>query len=271
MKKALKAVRIILLVIVILVVVIAVAIGLFAESVLKTRIEAAASKALGVEVSIGDVELSIFRGKLGFENLVIKNPRGYQHDKLLELKEAQVVVDTRSLLGDTVNIREIKLDGVKLVLEQRGVSSNNLQDVIKSIQAKDKQTEPSGKKLHIDDLEITDVTVKVKLLPIPGRMDTVPLKLKPIKMTDLGSDDKLDTAGLSGKILLAIAGGVAEQGAGVLPKEIIDSLTGELKKLGRLSEALLEEAGKILKEETDLGKELTEGLEGLLKPKKKKK
>jgi len=271
MKRKLKALRITLLVVLILLVVVVVAIGFLAESVLKTRIEAAASKALGVEVSIGDVELSILRGELGFENLVIKNPQGYQHKQLLELKEAQVTVDTRSLLSDTVNIREIKLDGVKLVLEQRGVSSNNLQDVIRSIRAKDKQTEPSGKKLHIDDLEITDVTVKVKLLPLPGRIDTVPLKLKPIKMTDLGSDDKLDTARLSGKILLAIAGGVAEQGTGVLPKEIIDSLTSELKKLGQLSEALFEEGGKILEEGTDLGKELTEGIEGLLKPKKKKK
>ena len=271
MKKTLKTVRIILLAILILVVVVVVAIVLFAESVLKTRIEAAASKALGVEVSIDDVDLSILGGKLGLQNLVINNPPGYQHRKLLELKDAKIEVDIRSLLSDTVNIREIKLDGMNLVIEQRGISSNNLQDVIKSIQTKDKQTKPSGKKLHIDELEITDVTVKVKLLPVPGRIDTVPLKLKPIKMTNLGSDDKLDAARLSSKILLALAGGIAEQGVGVLPDEILNPLKNELERLGKLSGALLEEGGKILKEGTDLGKELTEGLEGLLEPKKKKK
>jgi hypothetical protein len=271
MKKTIKAVRIILLVIVILVVVIAVAINLFADRALKIGIETAGTKALNVGVSVGDVDLAIMKGTLGLENLVINNPPGYQHKQLLELRDAHIEVDIKSLLGDVVNIREIKLDGMNLVLEQRGISGNNLQDVIKSIAAKDKQAEPSGKKLHIDNLEITDVTVKVKPLPIPGRIDTVPLKLKPIKMTDLGSDNKLDTARLSGKILLAIAGGVAEQGAGVLPKEIIDPLKGELERLGKLSGALLEEGGKILKEGTDLGKELTEGLGGLLKPKKKKK
>ena len=266
MKKTLKAIRIILLAILMLVVVVVLAIVLFSESILKTRIQAAASKALGVEVSIDDVDLSILGGKLGLENLVIKNPRGYQHDKLLELKETQVAVNTRSLLGDTVNIREIKLDGMNLVLEQRGISSNNLQDVIKSIQTKDKQTKPSGKKLHIDELEISDVTVKVKLLPVP-----VPLKLKPIKMTNLGSDDKLDAAKLSSKILLALAGGIAEQGVGVLPDEILNPLKNELKRLGKLPGALLEEGGKILKEGTDLGKDLTEGIGGLLKTKEKKK
>ena len=268
MKKARKALRISLLVVLILVVVVVVAIGFFAESVLKSRIEAAASKALGVEVSIGDIDLSLFQGKLGLENLVIKNPERYEHDKLLELKDGKIAVAIKSLLGDVVNVREIKLDGANLVLEQRGISSNNLQDVIKSI--KEQESKPSGKKLHIRTLEISNVTVKVKVLPIPGKVDTVPLKLKTIKMTDLGSDNKLDAGVLAGKILLAIAAAVAEQGTGVLPEEIIGPLKGELKRLERLSEALLEEAGKILEEETDLGKELTEGLEELLKPKKKK-
>ena len=267
MKKTRKAVRISLLVVLILVVVVVVAIGFFAEVILKTRIEAAASKALGVKVSIEDVDLSILGGKLGIENLVIDNPKDYEHDKLLELKDGKIAVAIKSLLWDVVKIREIKLDGMEVVLEQRGVSSNNLQDVIKSIKEHPK---PSGKKLRIRTLEISNVTVKVKPLPIPGKVDTVPLKLKPIKMTNLGSDNKLDAAVLAGKILLALAQGIAEQGVGVLPEEIIGPLKGELKGLERLSEALLEEAGKILKEETDLGKELTEGLEGLLKPKKKK-
>lgn len=269
MKKARKVVRISLLVVLILVVVVVVAIGFFAESVLKSRIEAAASKALGVKVSIGDIDLSLFQGKLGLENLIIKNPERYEHDKLLELKDGRIAVDIKSLLGDVVKMREIKLDGVNLVLEQRGISSNNLQDVIKSI--KEQQPKPSGKKLHIRTLEISNVTVKVKALPIPGKVDTVPLKLKPIKMTNLGSDNKLDTAVLAGKIVLAIAAGVAEQGAGVLPEEIIGPLKGELKRLERLSEALLEEAGKILKEGKDLEKGIGKGLKGLFEKKKEKK
>jgi hypothetical protein len=170
-----------------------------------------------------------------------------------------------------VNIKDIKLDGMTVVLEQRGVSGNNLQDVIKSIPSKDKQeAEPSGKKLHIDNLEISDVTVKVKLLSVvPGTGDTIPLNLRPIKMTNLGSDNKLDAAVLAGKILVAIAGGIAEQGVGVLPDEIINPLKGELKRLGALSGALLKEGGKILKGGKELGKGVGGVLEGLVKPEKK--
>jgi len=270
MKKSLKVLRIVLVVVVVLVLVVVAAINLFADRAVKIGIEAAGTKALNVGVSVEDVDLSILGGRIVFQNLVIDNPPGYKHERLLELKDAQIKVDIGSLLSDTVKIREIKLDGVNVVLEQRGISSNNLQDVIKSIPSKDKQeAEPSGKKLHIDELELSGVAVKVKLLPIPGRADTIGLKLKPIKMENLGSDNKLDAAVLSSKILVAIAGGIAEQGVGLLPDEVIGPLKGELKRLGQFSEALLKEGVDILKEGKDLGEGIAEGLKGLLKPKKK--
>jgi hypothetical protein len=230
MKKARKVVRIVLLAVVILVIVVAAAIRLFADRAVKMGIEKAGSKALNVGVK--------------FQNLAIDNPPHYQQEKLLELKDAYIAVNVRSLLSDVVNIKDIKLVGANLVVEQKGISSNNLRDIMKSI--------PSGKKLHIDNLELSEVTVRVKLLPVSGKSDTVTLKLKPIKMTDLGGDNKLDVAGLSRKILLALAGGVAEQGEGVLPDEIIGSLSDQLKRLGALSGAWLDEGGRILKEGTDL-------------------
>ena len=77
-----------------------------------------------------------------------------------------------------------------------------------------------------------------------------------------------------------IAAGVAEKGAGRLPEDIVGGLRTELEKLGELSGILLDEGGKVLKEGADLGKDIveggkdigkavTEGLGGLLKPKKK--
>ncbi len=275
MKKTLKALCVILLAILILIVLAVVAVNLFADYAVRVGIETAATKTLNVGVSVSNVDLSIMAGKLALQNLLINNPPGYQHDKLLELKSAKIEVDVKSLLSDVVNIREIKLDGVNVVLEQRGISGNNLQDIIKTISSgqKDKdKPETSGKKLHIDVLEISNVTVKVKLLPVPGKVDTIPLKLSPIRMTNLGGDNKLDTAALSGKILLAIANGVAKQGVGVLPKDIVDTITSTLGKTIDLSRGIIEGregiGEEIIKGTEDIGKEITEGLKGLLKPKK---
>jgi len=265
MKKLRKVLIILLVVIVALVVVVVVLVNLFADRAVKIGIESAATKALNVGVTVDDAKLSIMAGKLALGNLVINNPPGYQHDKLLQLKTANIAVDVRSLLSDVVNIKEIKLDGAEVVLEQRGVSGNNLQDIMKSLPSAPKTeagSQPSGKKLHIDSLELSNITVKAKLLPIPGKADTVTLKLSPIKMTNLGGDNKLDTAALSGKILVAIANGIAEQGAGILPDDMLGSLKSTL--------AQTVELGKdVLKAGEDLSKGVTEGLKGLLKPTKK--
>jgi len=274
MKKSLKAVWVILLAVLILAAVVAIAIDIFAERALKTGIEVAATKALNVRVSVGKVDLSIMAGKLGIGNLLIDNPPGYQYDKLLELKDAQIEVDVKSLLGERVNVRKIKLDGVTVVLEQRGVTGNNLQDIIETISDGRKakgESKKGGRKLHIDNLEISNVIVKAKLLPIPGKADTITLKLDPIVMTDLGSDNKLDTAELSGKILLAIAAGVADKGTGVLPKEMTSAMKLTLGTTIELGKTATKEGKKLLEEGRDSGKELIEGLKGLLKKPKEEK
>jgi uncharacterized protein involved in outer membrane biogenesis len=271
MKTSRKVLLIILGVVIALVVCITLFIQIFGNSLLKTGIESAASKTLNVGVNIDNMDFSIFGGSVGFQNLVIDNPPGYKYEKLLEVGDARIAVNLGSLLEDTVNIKEIKLDGVNVVLEQKGVTSNNLQDVIKSIPEGEPQDEKekAGKKLHIDDLEITNIVVKAKLLPVPGKVDSITLKLNPIKMTDLGSDNKLDTAKLSGKILLAIATGVAEQGAGILPDDLTNAMKTALGKTAKLGKAATEQGQKLLKEGTDTGKNIVEGVTDLLKPKKK--
>ncbi|MGA1980689.1 MAG: AsmA family protein [Sedimentisphaerales bacterium] len=274
MKKSLKAVWVILLAVLILAAVVAIAIDVFAERALKAGIEVAATKALNVGVSVGKVDLSIMAGKLGISNLLINNPPGYQYNKLLELKNAQIEVDVKSLLSERVNIRRIRLDGVNVVLEQR-ITNNNLLDVVKTIsneqEVKGKPEKRGGKKLHIDNLEISNVIVKAKLLPIPGKADTITLELDPIVMTDLGSDNKLDTAELSSKILLAIAAGVAEKGTGVLPDEMTSTMKSTLGKTIELGKTATKEGKKLLEGGKDSGKELIEGFKGLLKKPKEEK
>jgi hypothetical protein len=267
-KKSLKIISVILLAVLILATIVVIIIEIFADLALKAGIEVAATKTLNVGVSVGKVDLSIFAGKLNIRNLLINNPPGYQYDKLLELKGAQIEVDVKSLLSQRINIRKIRLNGVNIVLEQRGVSGNNLQDVLKTISEEQKAGEKSeggGEKLHIDNLEISNIIVKAKLLPIPGRADTITLKLDPIVMTDLGSDNKLDTAELSGKILVAVAAAVADKGTGILPKEMTGAMKLTLGTTIGLGKTAAEGGKKILEKSKDSGEEVIKGVKGLLK------
>ena len=255
MKKAKKLIRNILIALVALVLIVALLINFFADSGVKKAIEVAGTKTLGVDVTLGKAGLSILGGSLGLKELAIDNPPGYKHEKLLELSRGDVVVETRSLLSDTVNIKSVKLDAPVIVVEQKDLLKSNLNEILKNIHSGDSgESDSSGKNVHIDLLEITNAQVKVKLLPVPGKVDTLPFKLSTIKMTDIGGDKPIKTGDVIGKVLLALAGGIAEQGAGLLPDDMFNALTAQLQNLGALPSALLDETGKLLKTTTDLGK-----------------
>jgi len=252
--------------------------SIFGNRALKIGIETGATAALKVGVSLQDVNLSLWGGTLELAGLKVENPAGYQHPEFLTIAKAAVALRVGSLLSHTVEIRKIQFDDIQLTLEQKNLTTNNLQEILNSLPKSEKEASKveeksqaqSGKKLHIQELTINGVQVKVKLLPIPGGADTITLRLNPIVMKDLGSDKPIDTAQLSVKILKAIAGGITEQGKDLLPTDIINSLGSGLAEQGK---KVLETAGQagegILKGAGDVGKGATDALKGIF-PKKEK-
>ena len=76
---------------------------------------------------------------------------------------------------------------------------------------------------------------------------------KPIRLENLGTKEKLDAADLTAKILKAISKGIAEQGADILPTDMIGSIGDELGKQG----------GALLKGTQDLGKGAADAVKGI--------
>jgi hypothetical protein len=266
MKAASKIISIIVLCAAVLMLILCGVFYLLGGQLLKAGIETAGTKTLGVRVDVGDVQLSIRKGMVGIRDLVVENPPGYAHKELLVLGQGVISTDLRTLLSNEVHIKELKLENMDMTVEQKA-SSNNLQEVIGSLKTgKAEAKEPSGKKLQIETLEITGVKVKVKLLPVPGKADTVTLNLAPIRMKNLGSDNKLDAGILVSKIMLAITEGIAEQGVGVLPEQMVETMRSTLDKTMETGKAAAEKGKKILDEGKDLGTEAIKGFKGLLKP-----
>ncbi len=271
MKKIKRIVVSLIVVLLIVVVSAVVLVHLMGGRALKYGIETIGSSTLKVKVTVEDVSLSILDGQLKLKGLVIANPPGYEFANLLELKSGQIDVNMKSLLGDTVAIRNLNLDGISLVIEQKDVRGNNLQDILNNLPSSEDaeveaQADPDAKKLHIDKLSITNTKVTAKLLPLPGRAASIPLELEDIEMNNLGEDNKMTTAILTAKILKAIALGIAEQGTGLLPDEII----GPMKSvLGKSGEMIMETGTKVLEGGKDIQEHVTEGFKSLLPGKKK--
>jgi len=269
MKLAKRIFTIAALSIVVLVIIIGILFHLVGKNLIKTGIETAGTKALGVGVEIEDLDLSILKGTVSITGLQVRNPDGYNHQNMLALSRGRVRTKLSSLLSDTVHIREVKLEDVNVVLEQKGLT-NNIQQILKNMPSNEqKQPSSSAKKLQIDVLELTNIKVQAKLLPLPGKKDTVNLKLGDIKMTNLGGDNKLTAAMLTKQIVLKITQAITKAGKGILPKDILSSMEntlGGVMKAGKeIGEKAKGEAEKILDKGKDVGSAVTEGLKGLLK------
>jgi len=273
MKSVKKLIETVILVIIVVVALLLLGFELFGEHLIKTGIEVAGTKALGVGVDIGSLDLSVLKGRVAIRGLDVKNPVGYEQKYLLQMGKGEVQTHLKSLMSDPVEIDSILLDDITLAIEQKGLD-NNLKVVLDSMpKAEAKPAE--GKKLVVKDLKITNTTVKVKLLPmqiLPGQADTVTLKLDPIEMKNLGSDEKLTTAKLSSEVMAVIADAVAKQGAGVLPKDVLNSVEGALQNLGDITDIITKQGLKVLEsggeDVQESGKQLIEGVKGIFDKKK---
>jgi hypothetical protein len=267
MKIVKKVLSIVAIVIVVLVGLLIVAITVFGNQTIKMGIETGATAALKVNVSLSSATLSILGGSAELNGLKIQNPPGYQHPEFLTMEKAAVKLKVASVFSDTVEIEKVEFDKIQVTLEQKGVTTNNLQEILNALPKSDDATasKTSGKQLLIKELIINGIEVKAKLLPIPGKADTVTLRLNPIIMKDLGSDKPINTAELTAKILKAIATGVADQGKDLLPMDMVNSIGSGLAEQGL---KVLDTAGKgVLEGVGDVGKGATDALKGIFQKK----
>lgn len=281
MARLVKATLSVVIVALVLIIIGAIAAALLANKVVQKAVETAGTKALNVGVDVGKADVSILGGSVDLRNIRVANPPGYTGASLLTLQRVDVTADTGSLLSKEVLIKDMKLDAMELFIEQKGLE-NNLYDVIKPLREPRK---PTGKSLIVDNLEITNVVVHVGLSGLPGQtqraslgsqtrsfVSGVPFKLAPIRMTELGRHEKMDTTVLISKIVLAVAAGVAEQGGNILPKETMGEITSLLDKaidVGRIIFGPKDSSRDQQKNDGDLGKTITDGLKDFFGSKKK--
>lgn len=225
------------------------------DSILKVGIETAITKQLNVGSSVSRVHLDITGGSIEIKDLKINNPPGYEFKYILEANSINVKADVRSLLSDTVEVNQVNFDGIAVAIEQK-VVTNNMADILKSMPKKEKvEPKQKGKNVHISSLDIRDINVKAKLLPVPGKLDTAELKISKIHLSDIGGE-KTMLSDVVGRIFNEIANAIAKQGTDVMPKDLINPIKDNIGQVSERIESLKQEA-----------KDAAEKLKGLFKKK----
>ncbi|MHC4988877.1 MAG: AsmA family protein, partial [Planctomycetota bacterium] len=123
----------ILVVLLVLIVACALVFKLYGDQLIRTGVIAGAQKALQVDVRLEGVGLKLLAGEASLENLEIDNPKGYKNPMFLKLGHAYVDLDVPTLMSDTVEIETIQLEGINLVIEQKDLTTNNLNDILNNL------------------------------------------------------------------------------------------------------------------------------------------
>ncbi len=233
-----------------------VGIGLYSiDKLARVGIEKGATFALGVPTTLADFKLGIFAGTVGLHELDIANPEGFTDRNFMQLADARLAVSLATLSSDRIVVPEFKLTGINLNLERRMTGSNYTQiienlDRLSSPAADDdkKPDEQSGgKHFVISNVVIEDINVKVNMIPLGGKITSVPVAIPRIELHDLGtdSDNGLAMAELSGIIMKALLESVVVHAGGLLPPEIAGELKNGLESLAALGEVPIKLVGDV--------------------------
>ncbi|MGA2093839.1 MAG: hypothetical protein ABSH16_10590 [Sedimentisphaerales bacterium] len=82
------------------------------------------------------------------------------------------------------------------------------------------------------------------------------MNIDPIIMTDLGTDKKLNIGTLVAKVLGAIATGIAKQGVGLLPDDMVNGIGSALGKGAEMGKAAAQQGQKVLETSAGAGKDV---------------
>ena len=291
-----KALLRIVLVLVVLLIVVGVVGYIWIDSIAKAAIEKGGTYALGVDTTVADVSLSPIGGTMKIEGLKVANPAGFQGPHLMQSGTFDLAMVAGSLLDDTIQVNKFELDGLSLSIEQT-LQKNNISVILDNLKRFESDDEPSekkpserkrekddGKKVKIDLITIRNVEATFRL-PVGN---PVTVKVPEVKVKDVTSDNAEGVAvsELIARVLPVVLARVLEQGKGIIPGDLLNTLNGDLNGLaaavgGQLQQLVTNAQGDMRKAVADklgkagsdvkktLDKTVGGALDGLLGGKKK--
>ena len=240
MKKILVRICIALVVLIVLALL---SVHFFLDGAVKSGIETIGPKVTKVDVKLDGVHLSFLSGAGSIKGLVIGNPDPYKTPHSISVGTAAIELKPGSLLSDKIIIKSINVESPEIAFEG-GLSGNNLSKLLANMNettsgpnstnmggATPKEEKKAGKKLEVDDFQITNAKLTATITDLGGK--TLTLTLKPIHLTNLGTGpDGITPTELTKQVISEIE------------KQAVAAVTSEAGDLSKVAETLSKGLGK---------------------------
>jgi hypothetical protein len=208
-------------------------------------IEEQGSKATQTPVRVSGVDIRLTDAAASLSGLSVGNPEGFGGNAI-ELGDFSVSLDAGTLTSDTIVINDIRVDGARLNVLQKG-RSNNLQALLnnlKALQSGD-SSEPAegGKKIIIDRFTLAGASASVS---IPELEEMREVELPTIVVRDIGRQSNGATGA---QVARQILEPVVQRALSSAAAQSLKDRASET--LGEAAGGLLEGLGKALDGEDD--------------------
>ncbi len=196
---------------------------LFRDLIVKKTFEGILSNNLNRTVEIGSFDVGYLSGEVNLEKIEISN-KDFP-GKLLVIDKAFAQLDALSFYGETIEIENILLDGVRVnyFSDISNRASNNFNSLKKTLENKNRSnSKPDSKKFLIEQLDIKNINVSATSAELNL---TQKVKLNDMKFTNLGNTKD-------------------SKSYRILTREIIEIVNSEIKskiKIGDIDEEMIKD------------------------------
>ncbi|MFM2129559.1 MAG: hypothetical protein RL477_1105 [Pseudomonadota bacterium] len=167
--------------------------GANVDRIVKAGVETYGPRFTGTQVRLGGVSSSLVGGEVTIKEFFLGNPQGFKTAHAFKVDRLKVVIDTGSLAGDVIHIKEIVIDAPDIIYEMGGGSSNlqAIQNNVARAAGGGGKSESSGgpsKKVVIDNLHVRNAKAALSAGILGGKV--VPLPIPDIHLKDIGKEKK---------------------------------------------------------------------------------
>ena len=159
------------------------------DGIVKNMVEEVGTETAMTQVRLKDVKVNLAEGSALLRGLTVANPPGYSSEPLLTLDTILVTIDTGSLTGPVYVIKGINIDGVHVLAEQKGTTTN-IQTFMDGMEASEGSSEGGSTgadepdiKLSIGQIDFSDATMELR----SDQIESQSVELKTLQIRNVGT------------------------------------------------------------------------------------